>query len=65
MMPRIVPYGPISYEPSIMVVHYGQSIFEGLKGYRTENGQVGCYFSPDENMKRLNAIMRQILHTWN
>jgi branched-chain amino acid aminotransferase len=51
---RIVPYGPISYEPSIMVFHYGQSIFEGLKAYRTENGQV-VLFRPDENMKRLNA----------
>jgi branched-chain amino acid aminotransferase len=51
---RIVPYGPISYEPSIMVFHYGQSIFEGLKAYRTENGQI-VLFRPDENMKRLNA----------
>jgi len=52
--PRIVPYGPISYEPSIMVFHYGQSIFEGLKAYRTESGEV-VLFRPDENMKRLNA----------
>ncbi len=50
---RIVPYGPIPYEPSLMVFHYGQSIFEGLKAYRTENGQV-VLFRPDENMKRLN-----------
>jgi len=52
--PRIVPYGPISYEPSIMVFHYGQSIFEGLKAYRTDKGEV-VLFRPDENMKRLNA----------
>jgi len=52
--PRIVPYGPIPYEPSIMVFHYGQSVFEGLKAYRTDSGQV-VLFRPEENMKRLNA----------
>lgn len=30
--PRIVPYGPISLEPSAMCLHYGQSVFEGMKG---------------------------------
>lgn len=51
--PRIVPYGAIAYEPSIMVFHYGQSIFEGLKAYRTETDEI-VLFRPDENMKRLN-----------
>ena len=46
--PRIVPYGPISLEPSAMVFHYGQEMFEGLKAYR---GKV-CHprlFRPDMN----------------
>lgn len=51
--PRIIPYGPIAYDPSIMVVHYGQTIFEGLKAYRTKDNRV-VMFRPDENMKRLN-----------
>ncbi len=50
---RIVPYGTIAYEPSIMVFHYGQSIFEGLKAYKTGNGEV-VLFRPDQNMERLN-----------
>ena len=49
---RIVPYGSISYEPSIMVFHYGQAVFEGLKAYRT--GDEIVLFRPDENFKRLN-----------
>lgn len=49
---RIVPYSSISYEPSIMVFHYGQAIFEGLKAYKTK-GEV-VLFRPDENFKRLN-----------
>ena len=31
--PRIVPYGPLTLEPSTMIFHYGQAIFEGLKAY--------------------------------
>ena len=29
----IMPYGPLSLEPSVMVLHYAQSVFEGLKCY--------------------------------
>ena len=29
--PRIIPYQPLSLEPSCMVFHYGQEMFEGLK----------------------------------
>jgi len=38
--PRIVPYGPLSLEPSTMVFHYGQAVFEGLKAYKTEDGRI-------------------------
>jgi branched-chain amino acid aminotransferase len=50
---RIVPYSSISYEPAIMVFHYGQAIFEGLKAYKTAKAEI-VLFRPDENMKRLN-----------
>ncbi|ANS74703.1 branched chain amino acid aminotransferase [Paenibacillus yonginensis] len=50
---RIVPYQPISLDPAAKVFHYGQTIFEGLKAYRTENGKISL-FRPDMNMKRLN-----------
>ena len=50
---RIIPYGPFEIEPSCMVLHYGQSIFEGLKAYRAADGGVLLY-RPFDNMKRLN-----------
>ena len=50
---RIVPYGPFEIDPSCMVLHYGQAIFEGLKAYRGKDGEVLLY-RPFENMKRLN-----------
>ena len=52
--PRIVPYGPIEMEPSAMCLHYGQSVFEGMKAYRAVDGRI-LLFRPDKNMARLNA----------
>ncbi|MDR0884651.1 MAG: branched-chain amino acid aminotransferase [Oscillospiraceae bacterium] len=51
--PRIVPYGPISLDPAAMCLHYGQEVFEGLKAYRQENGDIKL-FRPDRNYARLN-----------
>lgn len=31
---KIVPYGPIEISPAAQGVHYGQSVFEGLKAYK-------------------------------
>ncbi len=50
---RIVPYGPISLDPSAMVLHYGQEIFEGMKAYYARDGAV-CLFRPDRNAERMN-----------
>ncbi|VEF48170.1 branched-chain amino acid aminotransferase [Bacillus freudenreichii] len=51
--PRIVPYQPITLDPAATIFHYGQTIFEGLKAYLSENEEV-FLFRPDENIKRLN-----------
>ena len=51
--PRIVPYGPISLSPSTMAFHYGQTVFEGLKAYRTKDDKV-LLFRPNKNLERLN-----------
>lgn len=51
---RIVPYGPIPLEPSAMVFHYAQEVFEGLKAYKTPDGHVRL-FRPDRNFARLNV----------
>ena len=51
--PRIVPYGPLSLEPSCMVFHYAQELFEDMKAYRTPEGRVQL-FRPMENALRFN-----------
>ncbi|MCM3568661.1 branched-chain amino acid aminotransferase [Neobacillus mesonae] len=51
--PRIIPYQPLSLDPSSMVFHYGQTVFEGLKAYLSKDNQI-YLFRPDRNFKRLN-----------
>ena len=56
---RIVPYAPITLEPSAMVFHYGQEMFEGLKAYKTEDGRT-LLFRPDKNIERANRTNERI-----
>lgn len=51
--PRIVPYGNLKLDPSAMALHYGQTVFEGLKAYLTAEGEAQL-FRPEQNMRRLN-----------
>lgn len=50
---RIAPYQNISISPANSALHYGITIFEGLKAYRNPQGEV-MIFRPDANAKRLN-----------
>ncbi len=57
--PRVVPYQPISLEPSAMVFHYGQEMFEGLKAYKADDGRT-LLFRPDMNAKRTNNTNKRL-----
>ncbi|ACG78772.1 branched-chain amino acid aminotransferase [Phenylobacterium zucineum HLK1] len=49
--PRITPRRPLALDPAAAVLHYAQEIFEGMKAYRTEEGEV-LLFRPEVNAKR-------------
>jgi branched-chain amino acid aminotransferase len=57
--PRIEPYGSIEMDPATMFLHYGQGVFEGLKAYRADSGQIQL-FRPQENFQRLNRSCRRL-----
>jgi len=50
---RVEPYGPLSLDPATAVLHYAQSMFEGLKAFRGKDGKVRM-FRPDKHAARLN-----------
>lgn len=56
---RVEPYGAMQLDPSTMVLHYGQAIFEGLKAYRQGDGSVSC-FRIDANARRLNKSAQRM-----
>jgi branched-chain amino acid aminotransferase len=52
-------YGPISIDPASVVLHYGQTVFEGLKAYRQPDGGVAL-FRPERNAARMAASCRRL-----
>ncbi len=57
--PAIKPLSDLQMHPATMFIHYGQAIFEGLKAYKTVNGEV-VIFRPDQHIQRLNNSARRI-----
>jgi branched-chain amino acid aminotransferase len=49
----IRPYGNLSLSPALAALHYGQSIFEGIKAYNDREGNP-FIFRPYDNFKRFN-----------
>jgi len=49
----IRPFGPLSLSPALAAIHYGQSIFEGVKAYKDREGNP-FIFRPYDNFKRFN-----------
>ena len=56
---RIVPYAPLQMDPATSVLHYSQSIFEGLKCYRRADGGVQLFRYKD-NFARMARSARRM-----
>lgn len=57
--PKIIPFQNISMSPASSVLHYGQSIFEGMKAYRGANNEI-IVFRPDAHVKRMNISAQRL-----
>ena len=56
---KVTPYGPIALDPSAIVLHYGQEVFEGLKAYRQPDGSIAA-FRPEANALRLQRSAERL-----
>jgi branched-chain amino acid aminotransferase len=56
---QVLPYGPIELDPSAIVLHYAQEIFEGLKAYRWADGSI-VSFRPEANAARLTVSAERL-----
>lgn len=57
--PVIKPLENLSVHPGTMFIHYGQTIFEGMKAFRTINNEIAV-FRPDKHFERLNNSARRL-----
>jgi len=57
--PHIVPYGEIAMTPAILSLHYGQSIFEGMKAFKNKDGDINI-FRPHRHHERLLKSMERM-----
>ena len=55
----LAAYAPVSIDPACVVLHYGQTVFEGLKAYRQPDGGVAL-FRPERNAARMAASSRRL-----
>ena len=56
---RIEPYDSLMLDPAAACLHYGQTIFEGLKAYCGKDG--GIYlFRATDNFRRLNQSAKRV-----
>ena len=40
---HITPFGELSLSPATLALHYGQSIFEGMKAFRLDDGRINIF----------------------
>jgi branched-chain amino acid aminotransferase len=57
--PAVVPFGEIRMTPAILSIHYGQSVFEGMKAFRTKDGDINI-FRPHKHLSRFNKSLERM-----
>jgi branched-chain amino acid aminotransferase len=57
--PKIVPFHNLSLHPATSFIHYGQTIFEGMKAFKKDNGDI-LVFRPEANWERMNKSAERV-----
>lgn len=61
--PKVVPYGELRMSPSILALHYGQAVFEGMKAFHMKDGTINI-FRPQKHHDRFNkSLVRMCMPT--
>lgn len=56
---RILPFGKLSIAPTALALHYGQTVFEGMKAFRMADGRISI-FRMDKHFQRFNASLQRM-----
>lgn len=56
---QIVPFANLSLSPTALCLHYGQTVFEGMKAFRMKDGRINI-FRIDKHFERFNRSLRRM-----
>ena len=59
--PEIIPFGDLSFSPAMLSLHYGQAIFEGMKAFRMENGDITVFRPKRHHERMLRSLDRMCM----
>jgi branched-chain amino acid aminotransferase len=57
--PRIIPYNDLTLNPATLALHYGQSVFEGMKAFKMKDDKVSIY-RIDKHLQRFNRSLERM-----
>lgn len=57
----IVPYADFTISPANLTLHYGQSVFEGLKAYRNAKGDISIFRVHKHHQRFLKSLERMCM----
>jgi branched-chain amino acid aminotransferase len=57
----VVPYADLTITPANLALHYGQSVFEGLKAYRNKDGNVSIFRALKHHQRLLKSLDRMCM----
>lgn len=56
---RVMPYSDLTLNPATLALHYGQSVFEGMKAFRMKDGKISIY-RIDKHLQRFNKSLERM-----
>jgi len=56
---RLIPFSNLSLAPTALALHYGQTVFEGMKAFRMVDGKISI-FRMDKHHKRFNNSLSRM-----
>jgi branched-chain amino acid aminotransferase len=56
---RIVPFANLSISPIALCLHYGQTVFEGMKAFLQDDGRISI-FRPQKHYKRFTKSLQRM-----
>ena len=59
--PQIIPFADLSLSPSTLALHYGQTVFEGMKAFRMDDGRINIFRIDDHYERFVRSLNRMCM----